>query len=118
MKLLFLMILFHLIDDFTLQPVILSKLKQKKFWDNYSYLYKNDYRMALFEHSLEWSIMIMIPVLFLSEISDLNLVLLIIGNTVFHYIIDDLKANKLKINLIYDQVFHFIQIFISWILII
>lgn len=40
------MILLHIIDDFVLQPISLSKLKQKSFWELYlkdSELYKNDY---------------------------------------------------------------------------
>ena len=34
----------------------------------------------------------------------------IIIHTIIHAIIDDLKANKFKINLIQDQMFHIIQI--------
>ena len=30
------MILLHIIDDFVLQPICLSKLKQKSFWETYS----------------------------------------------------------------------------------
>ena len=45
-KIILLMILLHIIDDFVLQPISLSKLKQKSFWELYlkdSELYKNDY---------------------------------------------------------------------------
>jgi hypothetical protein len=39
----------------------------------------------------------------------------LVVNTIIHYIVDDLKANKLKINLIADQSIHLFQILISWV---
>ena len=53
----FLMILCHILDDFVLQPVCLSNLKQKRWWDEHCYgkQYNNDYKMALLIHSLSWS---------------------------------------------------------------
>ena len=63
-KILFIVItiLAHLLDDFFFQT-ILSNMKQKSWWkQNYTdEQYKNDYKMALFCHSLEHSCMIMIP---------------------------------------------------------
>ena len=38
----------------------------------------------------------------------------IIVNTVIHAIVDDMKANKKKINLITDQNIHFEQILVTW----
>lgn len=35
-------------------------------------------------------------------------------NTLCHTYIDDLKANRHRINLIQDQLIHFGQIFITW----
>lgn len=117
-KLFILSILLHIIDDFVLQPVCLSKLKQKKIWvehENYSDKYKNDYKMALFIHSLSWSIMIMFPLLLLNtNIFFLSGILLL--NIVIHYIVDNEKANNFKINLIQDQIIHFVQIIFMYVI--
>ena len=44
----FLMILCHILDDFVLQPVCLSNLKQKRWWDEHCYgkQYNNDYKTS------------------------------------------------------------------------
>ena len=113
-KILLFMILLHIIDDFVLQPISLSKLKQKKWWEKqegYSDKYKDDYKVALAIHSISWSIMIHIPlVIMFSSLGQLALLISFIVNAVIHYFIDDLKANKLKINLFEDQMVHFWQI--------
>lgn len=116
------MILCHIIDDFVLQPVCLSNLKQKSWWENnvlnisnkYRTMYKNDYMMALFIHSLSWSIMIIVPILLLIEFNPITLLILVAGNTLIHYCVDDMKANKHKISLITDQIIHFLQISITF----
>lgn len=109
------MILLHIIDDFVLQPVCLSKLKQKSFWDEYNKesngLYKHDYKVALFIHALSWSIMIHIPIFMCFDVpSDFIYGLSIFGWTLTHAKIDDDKVNKKIISLAIDQTFHFIQI--------
>ena len=113
-KIVLFMILFHIIDDFVLQPISLSNLKQKKWWEKqegYSDKYKDDYKVALAIHSISWSIMIHIPlVIMFPSLGQLALLISFIVNTVIHYYIDDLKANKLKINLFEDQMVHFWQI--------
>lgn len=113
-KILLFMILFHIIDDFVLQPISLSNLKQKKWWEKqegYSDKYKDDYKVALAIHSISWSIMIHIPlVIMFPSLGQLALLISFIANAVIHYYIDDLKANKLKINLFEDQMVHFWQI--------
>lgn len=113
-KILLFMILFHIIDDFVLQPISLSNLKQKKWWEKqegYSDKYKDDYKVALAIHSISWSIMIHIPlVIVFPSLGQLALLISFIVNAVIHYYIDDLKANKLKINLFEDQIVHFWQI--------
>ena len=113
-KILLFMILFHIIDDFVLQPISLSNLKQKKWWakqEGYSDKYKDDYKVALAIHSISWSIMIHIPlVIMFPSLGQLALLISFIVNAVIHYYIDDLKANKLKINLFEDQMVHFWQI--------
>lgn len=113
-KILLFMILLHIIDDFVLQPISLSNLKQKKWWEKqegYSDKYKDDYKVALAIHSISWSIMIHIPlVIMFPSLGQFALFISFIVNAVIHYYIDDLKANKLKINLFEDQMVHFWQI--------
>ena len=113
-KILLFMILLHIIDDFVLQPISLSNLKQKKWWkkqEGYSDKYKDDYKVALAIHSISWSIMIHIPlVIVFPSLGQLALLISFIANAAIHYYIDDLKANKLKINLFEDQMVHFWQI--------
>ena len=122
-KVLLLMFLFDIIDDFVLQPICLSKLKQKRYWieecKKYNLnisKYDTDYITALLIHGLSWSIMIHVPLMFLGGIrDDFFLLLSVLFNAVIHAIIDNLKANKLKINLDIDQCLHGLQIVITWI---
>lgn len=123
-KILFLMFLLHIIDDFVLQPICLNKLKQKDWWERevgtkehgMPLMYKNDYKMALFIHALSWSIVINLP--WFLFISGFIIGLSILLNCIIHYIVDDLKANKKKINLVEDQLIHFIQISLTWIILV
>lgn len=116
--LLIFMIFAHIIDDYYLQGWLASA-KQKSWWEKNApdKLYSKDYIMALFCHSLSWSIMIFLPILIYSLYNkiDLNWFYLAIPiNLIIHAVIDDLKANKFKINLIIDQNIHFTQIFITY----
>jgi hypothetical protein len=78
--------------------------------------YDKDYITALITHGLSWSIMIHVPLMFLGGIrDDFFLLLSVLFNAVIHAIIDNLKANKLKINLDVDQCLHGLQIVITWI---
>ena len=117
--LLIFMILAHIIDDYYLQGWLASA-KTKNWWKKNApdELYSKDYIMALFCHSLSWSIMVFLPILIYSLYNqiDLNWFYLAIPiNLIIHAIVDGLKANKFKINLIVDQSIHFIQIIITWI---
>ncbi len=110
------MILLHIIDDFVLQPICLSKLKQKSFWEPYvkdDEKYKFDYKVALVIHALSWAIMIHLPLMFIVSNEILVLISVII-NTAIHAWIDDEKANKLNINLLVDQMLHLLQICLVW----
>ena len=118
-KILILMILLHVVDDFVLQPVCLSKLKQKSWWekqDSYKSLYKHDYMMALLMHSMSWSAMILLPSIFLLNVPGSILLGVFCLNASIHYIVDDEKANKERLNLMADQTSHLIQIVVSWII--
>ena len=103
----------HIIDDYYLQG-ILAQMKQKSWWKKqaeYSSLYIDDYKIALFMHSFSWSFMIMFPTLYIFGV-DFNFTPLVIFiiNIFVHAFVDNLKANKLKINLIVDQLIHITQI--------
>ena len=118
-RILLLMILCHVIDDFVLQPVSLSKLKQKKLWlENYNELYKYDYKIALFIHSISWSITILLPAIFLTQAGQITLLIAFLINATIHYVVDDLKANMAKINLVTDQTIHLTQVIVTLVVII
>ena len=106
------MILLHIIDDFVLQPICLSKLKQKSFWESYvkdDEKYKFDYKVALVIHALSWAIMIHLPLMVIG-VGEYSILLSVILNTIMHAWIDDEKANKLNITLFEDQIMHLGQI--------
>ena len=110
------MILLHIIDDFVLQPICLSKLKQKSFWETYvkdDEKYKFDYKVALVIHALSWAIMIHLPLMVIG-VNDYGVLLSVIINTIIHAWIDDEKANKLNITLFEDQIMHLIQVGCTW----
>ena len=110
-----LMILAHFIADYTLQGW-LAQAKQKKYWETYDKKYKYDYIAALICHSAYWAIIVFTPIMYFSY-AELNwLWISLPANIVIHYFVDDLKANKLKINLIVDQLIHLAQIIITWLL--
>ena len=58
------MLFCHIADDYYLQG-ILSQLKQREWWDKHApyAMYRNDYRMALFEHAFSWSFVTTVPLL-------------------------------------------------------
>ena len=72
--------------------------------------------MALCCHAFSWSFMIMLPIAIATSWSMGWLFLAYPINMGIHAFIDDMKANKLKINLIIDQSLHFIQIVLTWLL--
>lgn len=110
-----LMVFFHIIDDYRLQG-ILASMKQKEWWQEHvpQRLYRYDYIMALMMHSLSWSFMIMLPIAFATSLNvGEKFIFVFIVNVVLHGFIDDLKANKKKINLIADQFLHLLQIMVT-----
>ena len=111
-----LMVFMHIVDDYYLQGWLASA-KQKKYWQENApqKLYRHDYIMALIMHSLSWAFMIMLPIAIDRQfaVTWIYAVALIVNATV-HGIVDNLKANKLKINLIQDQSIHIMQIVITF----
>ena len=136
MKLMFLvaMIFMHIVDDYYLQGK-LAELKQKLWWENQRAYweqhvpncdydkYKYDYIVALICHGFSWSVMVHTPMAIyfylIGELSIASYALVgsIIAQASIHSFIDDLKANKFKINLIDDQLLHLIQIMYMFIMI-
>ena len=112
------MIFFHIVDDYYLQG-ILASMKQKSWWEN-NYpdkLYKYDYLMALFMHSFSWAFMIMLPpTVYTMIVGATWYPILYVLNLCVHFYVDNLKANKMKINLIQDQCIHLAQIVVTWVL--
>ena len=107
-----LMIFFHIVDDHYLQGWLASA-KQKKYWQENApeFLYKYDYIWALIMHSFSWSFMIMLPIAYIQHFNISLLFLIMFSvNLVIHALVDDLKANKRKINLWADQLIHIWQI--------
>ena len=112
------MIFCHIIDDYVLQAPCLCNLKQKSWWQknapNLNYRY--DYLVGLLMHSISWSFMIMLPIIIFLK-GELNwLWFLFPFNTIIHMRVDDLKANKGRLNLVEDQAIHLIQIGFTWLL--
>ena len=106
------MLFFHIVDDYYLQG-FLAQAKQKSWWEKNApgKLYENDYLWALIMHGFSWSFMIMLPIAIAINFNvDINFFFMLIINTAFHAGVDDLKANKYRINLWQDQLAHLGQI--------
>ena len=124
MILLLTMMFFHILDDFCLQG-ILANLKQKQWWQEHApeELYKNDWIIALTIHAFSWTFMIHLPILYYfshysehlyqSELPILIFLITFAVDWFIHAVVDNLKANKKKINLITDQCIHIAQIIIT-----
>ena len=109
-----LMMLGHLVADYTLQGW-LADGKQESWWrkicgGEIPNKYKHDYIAALVCHSLYWSIFICAP--FYASGHFLSAIVL---NTGIHAVVDDLKANRKKLNLVQDQLIHFLQISLTFV---
>ena len=122
--LLMLCIYMHVIDDFVLQKPCLCDLKQKSWWEKqigYGFSrsdYSHDYIMALFMHSVEWAIGMLLPMFLWTAYKGIPFDSLFFWtaccvNTVIHAFVDNMKANDLAINLIEDQITHLVQIVVT-----
>ena len=112
------MIFCHIVDDYYLQGWLASA-KQKSWWEKNApdKLYKNDYIMALIMHSMSWSFMIMLPLAVYNSFNvGWSFTVVFIINALIHGIVDNLKANVKKINLIQDQMIHIIQIILTFVI--
>ena len=108
----------HIVDDYYLQGK-LALFKQKSWWEEKApdEMYKYDYIVGLMMHSFSWAFMIMLPVAVSQEFQiDAVFMIMFITNTIVHAIVDDLKANKRKINLVTDQSIHISQIIVTFLI--
>lgn len=109
-----LMVFCHIIDDYCLQKLgCLADLKQRSWWEKNApdYMYHEDYIAALAMHGFSWAFMVMLPVAAYMNFNPSPLFyFFFVFNWIGHSLIDHLKANKKKINLLADQTFHFLQI--------
>lgn len=114
------MVFCHVIDDFKLQGILLN-MKQKEWWKENATdkLYKYDYIISLLIHSFSWTFMIMLPIAVYHSFN-LSYVfyIMFIVNMLIHAYIDDAKCNKHNINLIVDQLSHFVQMIFTFILLV
>lgn len=111
-----LMIFCHIVDDYYLQGWLASA-KQKKYWQDNApdRLYKFDYIWALLMHSFSWVFMVMLPIAYIMNFNiPFMFVIVFISNILIHAFVDDLKANRKKINLTQDQTIHLMQIYFTF----
>lgn len=112
----FLMMLFmHILDDFHFQGC-LANLKQKSWWaaNAPDPKYKHDWVPALLAHVITWSMLIMLPCVYFLDVPVWLVLPLFLFNCGVHFFIDNLKCNRLVINLIEDQLFHLSQIILTF----
>lgn len=111
------MIFCHILDDYKIQAGVLNNLKQKAWWivnTKNDSRYKYDYIAGLVMHSMSWSFMTLLPIAFYFGFEvNVDFAIAFILNATVHAVVDDLKANKGKINLLTDQTIHMIQILLT-----
>ena len=114
------MLLLHLFADFTMQGWFANG-KQKSWWLEmceklgFSFgPYKYDYICALIGHAVYWTLITFSPIIFFADWPSVcSLGLFVAVQAFIHADIDDLKANRFKINLIADQLLHIVQIIVG-----
>lgn len=113
---LLLMIFCHIVDDYYLQG-ILVKMNQISWWETNApdKRYRHDYVVVLFTHAFSWTFLVMLPILIAFSFNPpLWYFFMFIANVAVHGLVDDLKCNSFKLNLIQDQLIHIIQILLTW----
>ena len=109
------MLFCHIIADSNLQGWLASA-KQTSYWEKHApdQMYQHDYICALIMHRFSWTLMIMLPLIYVVGFKVSSFLLfLFISNVLMHAITDDFKANAKVINLWQDQSIHMFQIVIT-----
>ena len=111
----FMMLFLHILDDFHFQGC-LATLKQKAWWIAHfpDPMYKHDWIPALAAHVITWTMFIMLPCVIFMDVPVWLVVVLFVVNCGFHFWIDDLKCNRMVLNLIEDQLLHISQITLTF----
>ena len=111
----FMMLFLHILDDFHVQGC-LATLKQKSWWVAHfpDPMYKHDWIPALAAHVITWTMFIMLPCVIFMAVPVWLVVVLFVVNCGFHFWIDDLKCNRMVLNLIEDQLLHLSQITLTF----
>ena len=115
------MLFLHVFDDFCLQAILLNKLKQKSWWRGQTAdpKYQYDFIVGLLAHSFSWAFSIMFPIAVYFKFNPtIDFYLALVANMAVHYVTDDIKANKLAINLVTDQTIHTMQILVTFLLLV
>lgn len=117
MKVLLCMLYLHLIDDYKMQGWLASA-KSKSWWQQNcpDKKYNKDYIIALIEHGFMNAFMVHIPIYIWLCKNEVALFASVFVFAFLHAIIDDLKANVKRINLIQDQLLHILLIFLWWVM--
>ena len=116
-EILIMMMFLAIVDDFYLQPIVLANLKQKSFWRQHApdKLYAADYLMALLIHGFSWTVMMIAPLWYYDQLPfGWWFLSIIVVNMLFHAYIDHQKANRKRFSLWHDQMYHMIQIGLTW----
>ena len=106
----------HIIADFHIQSSFIASFKQKKEWESYGKKYLRDWIPILAVHAFSWSFFTFLPLLYYVYIKDMTFgmwAIVVLVNTIIHFVVDDQKCNRFNINLIEDQLYHLLQILIS-----
>lgn len=126
------MLFLHVFADFNLQG-ILADMKQKAWWkrrikDLDNTIYANDYKIALAVHAFMWTFVVTLPMVIFgwpvicgefgwAAVKEILIYLmLIVANSMLHYVADDCKANEKSIDLATDQLVHVIQVCGMWLI--
>ena len=114
------MFLLHFFADFNLQIGSgMDKFKQWRWWreqipenDEAAWeQYKDDYKVALWCHSFYWALIVCLPLVACGGIAYMANAL---AHAAVHYVVDDMKANWLRLNLKWDQAIHAVQVLCVW----
>lgn len=128
------MLIAHYLADFVLQTEADRNMKQKIWWKRMTnlkppkelaekygfnnirlwFFYCNDYKAVLAAHSLFWGFLVSLPCFLVGWVDGITFFLESIVMAVFHFRIDDEKANEYEITLVEDQLYHLAQIVILW----
>ena len=108
-RIFFIMLLLHIVAEFVLQPVCLSRLKRDT-------THKDTAEMAIAISAIMWATMIMIPLMYYSTEGDLVLLLVFLANFGLHTMIDGYYTNRQKISFVTTQCLYLMLVAITFLL--